>query len=235
MIFYFSVQKYVPVLSLSCQRRINVKILNNSFYSMKENQLIYCRLNTHYITKIERINVVKKFFQIYAYIIFYELGWFQKFKKKFEYSGVFWVPFKWNFGETSVRYNFNLNAWVEKRDDTNFFVSSSSWRNLKLSDDSYEYELLPPKSSYPVMNNHLVVSIQNNQLNVFAVDSLRVTAAAWCLNEMGMVISDDGFLIFEEAKVFCQSRNSKLWIPKSNNFLEDPKFFIEFVSRLVMS
>ena len=128
-----------------------------------------------------------------------------------------------------------MNAWVEKRDDTNFFVSSSSWRNSKLSDDPYEYELQPPKSPYPVMNNHLIVSIQNNQLNVFAVDSLRVTAAAWCLNEMGMVISDDGFLIFEEAKVFCQSRNSKLWIPKSNNFLEDPKFFIEFVSRLVMS
>ena len=105
-----------------------------------------------------------------------------------------------------------------------------------------------PKSSYipdglihqyPEMNNYLVLSIQRNQLNVFAVDINRVTAAAWCLNNRNhmnhtdMIISDDAFLTYEEAKVFCQSRNSTLWIPKSNNFLDDPEFFIEYESRPV--
>ena len=67
MTFCFSVQKYVPVLILSCQRQINVKILKNSFYSMTENLLIYCWVstNTHHITKREKISAVKMFFPIY--------------------------------------------------------------------------------------------------------------------------------------------------------------------------
>ena len=146
-------------------------------------------------------------------------------------------------GETLKRYNFKLEAWVENRGGKNFVVSSSSWRNLKLSDYSYGFDLLRPKSpyipgglihQYPEMNNYLVVSIQSNQLNVFAVDALRVTAAAWCLNnEIGMVISEDAFLTFEEAKIFCQSRNATLWVPKSEGFLGDPNFFDEFESRKV--
>ena len=144
-------------------------------------------------------------------------------------------------GETLKRYNFKLEAWVENRDGKNFVVSSSSWKILIFTDESYGFDLLRPKSpyipdglihQYPEMNNYLVISIQSNQLNVFAVDALRVTAAAWCLNNgNGMVISEDAFLTFEEAKVFCQSRNSTLWIPKSDAFLEDPKFFDEFESR----
>ena len=67
MTFCFSVPKYVPVLILSCQRQINVKIFNNSFYSMTENLLIYCWVstNTHHITKNEKINGVKMFYPIY--------------------------------------------------------------------------------------------------------------------------------------------------------------------------
>ena len=140
-----------------------------------------------------------------------------------------------------------MGAWVENHNGKNFVVSSSSWRYRKLSDDSYGpyygYDLMRPKSSYipdglinqyPEMNNHLVISIQTNQLNVFAVDINRVTAAAWCLNNRNqMIISDDAFLTYEEAKVFCQSWYSTLWIPKSNNFLDDPEFFIEYESRQV--
>ena len=218
---------------------------------MTENLLISCwvSINTHYMTKNEK-SAVKMFFLTFVWIIFCEYGWFQKlvFLENFgSFLIEIWVKLDWNLGEIWVkpckRYNFKLEAWVENRDGKNFVVSSSSWRNLKLSDYSYGFDLLRPKNpyiprglihQYPEMNNYLVVSIQSNQLNVFAVDALRVTAAAWCLNsENGMVISEDAFLTFEEAKVFCQSRNSTLWVPKSDAFLEDSKFFDEFESRKV--
>ena len=138
--------------------------------------------------------------------------------------------------ETLQRYNFKLGAWVENRDGKNFVVSANSWRHLKLPDDSHENNPHLPVGlihQYPQMNNNLVVSIQNNQLNAFAVDASRVTAAAWCSNSQNqMVMSDDAFLTFDEAKIFCHSRNSTLWIPKSNHF--DSAFFIEFDSRPVM-
>ena len=114
---------------------------------------------------------------------------------------------------------------------------------MRISEESYGYDLLRPKSTYlidglihqyPIMNNNLVISIQRNQLNIFAVDTNRMTAAAWCLNNGNqMVISDDAFLTFEGAKSFCQLRNATIWIPQSNEFLEDPDFFIEFESRPV--
>ena len=89
--------------------------------------------------------------------------------------------------------------------------------------DKYDLLETPPGGimhQFPQLNCNLVVTIQNNTFNFFVVDAKRVTAAAWCLNNKSeMILSEDGFLTYEEAQNLCHSRNARLWTPTSQFFL----------------
>ena len=141
--------------------------------------------------------------------------------------------------ETIKRYNFKLGEWAENRHGINLIVSASSWKYLQTTSLSDRFDLLDRPAGeiihqFPEMNCNLVVTIQNNTFNFFVVDAKRVTAAAWCLqSKRKMILSEDGFLTFEEAQRFCQSRNATLWIPASKHFLKDPDFLADFESRTV--
>ena len=96
---------------------------------------------------------------------------------------------------------------------------------------------------YPDMNNNLIAEIVKDQkkfrhsnngykfkgLDFTAVDTQKWTATAWCRdNENKIIFSNDTSLTYEEAFLFCATRNSTLWIPKPS--VEEPDFWAKFES-----
>ena len=96
------------------------------------------------------------------------------------------------------------------------------------------------------MNNYLIAEIVKDQkkyrltnggykfkgLDFSAVDTQKWTATAWCRdNENRIVFSNDTSLTYEEAFLFCITRNSTLWSPKPSDSLEESDFWVQFESR----
>ena len=93
------------------------------------------------------------------------------------------------------------------------------------------------------MNNNLIAEIAKDQkkyrhtndgykgLVFTAVDTRKWTATAWCHdNENTIIFSNDTSLTYEEAFLFCATRNSTLWIPKPSESIEEPDFWAKFES-----
>jgi len=95
------------------------------------------------------------------------------------------------------------------------------------------------------MNNYLIAEIVKDQkkyrhtnndykfkgLVFTAADKKKWTATAWCHdNENAIIFSNDTSLTYEEAVLFCATRNSTLWIPKPSASIEEPDFWAKFES-----